>query len=107
LDFITRTDETVEKFIMRSIMALRFYCTTYSRNIVCQWSNKGLCRTELHTAPSLNKLTKNNTTWGIRHRQRDDTEIVVEYRVMYEERSIVWVVIVSVIVRKQFVRTCA
>jgi hypothetical protein len=67
-------------------MALRFYCPSYIMNIV-SGQTKGndvcrICRTELHTAPCLNNLTKDNTIWGTRHRQKDDTEIVAEYRVM-------------------------
>ena len=70
---------------MRSIMALRFYCPSCIRNIVCgqiKGNDICICRRELHTAPSLNNLKKDNTTWGIRHRQKDDTEIVVDYGVL-------------------------
>jgi len=71
---------------MRSIMALRFYCPSYIMNIVSV-QIKGnyicrICRRELHNAPYLNSLTTDDNIWGIRHRQENDTEIVVDYRML-------------------------
>jgi hypothetical protein len=47
-------------------------------------------------------MANGNTIWGTKRRYKDNIVIVVECRVVEEERSIFWEVILWVIVRKEF-----